>query len=259
MLIFIDESGFPHPKDDTLRPVLAALCLPETQHRRFSRQLHAIKNKFLDNPSKELKAKELLRPYIFEKKPRRREMVESVFDLVRQTDGLAIYASVMEKPASMPTCPETHIPIQYRRLLERIHFHTDTYGQIDESAIILFDGEGTSGIKGGLGPGISAYLFRSSDGQKLTRIITTPFFVDSKITLGVQVADMIAGCIRLSEERDENDKMNSSPHFKSAILRFRKIINEKTNNFETDWTTLYGLNYIPERELYEETKNNYRP
>lgn len=33
MLVFIDESGFPHPNDSTKYPVLTALCLPERKHR----------------------------------------------------------------------------------------------------------------------------------------------------------------------------------------------------------------------------------
>ena len=118
MLAFIDESGFPHPKDLTINPVLAAVCFSENEHRKLSRNLYSIKKRFFNDPDRELKAKDLLRPYIFEKTERRRELVECTFDLIRETD-LAIFAIIMDHPTKIPVTPVGHIPCQYRFLLER--------------------------------------------------------------------------------------------------------------------------------------------
>ena len=256
MLVFVDESGIPHPNDETIKPVLAAVCLPESQYRKIDTKLFSMKQKFLGNPDRELKAKKLLRPYVFENSAPYKELVESVFDMIRETEGLVIYAYITEKHSRLPEFPEGHLPIQFRRLLERIHLHCVEHCDPQDMAIIIYDGDGRGGIKGGLSSAINAFLIRSKEGIGMQRIITTPFFVNSTITPGIQLADLVAGCIRLYEERDTNRKMDSSGTLSSAIFRYYKIIESRTNNFDFDWATLYGLNFISERFLYEGDKLN---
>lgn len=251
MLVFIDESGIAHPNNETLKPTVAAVCLPESCYRRIDRTLYSIKQRFLGNPDKELKAKKLLRPYVFANLPDSRELVESVFDLIRGTDDIAVYASITERPARVPAFPEGHLPIQYKRLFERIQYHLEDYCKSDDMAVIIYDGDGKGGIKGGLSKAINAFLFRSRDGATYQKIITTPFFVNSEITPGVQIADLIVGCIRLYEERDTNKKMIESQVFSSAINRFYKIIKSKTHDFDKEWAHIYGLGFIREEQLYE--------
>ena len=131
MLVYIDESGNPHPKDNNLRPTIAALCVAEDEHRKINRQLYAIKRKFLDDPNEELKAKKLLRPYVFENDPKRRELVERVFELLGQAESLAIFAIIMERPQNLPTCPDGFLPVQFCSLLERLILYvSDIYGYV---------------------------------------------------------------------------------------------------------------------------------
>jgi len=253
MLVFIDESGIPHPNDASFKPVVAAICLPESQHRKIDKQLFSMKLKFLGNPEKEIKAKKLLKPYVFENKPEYRELVDSVFDIIRETENLAIYATITERPSRVPDCTEGYLPIQFRRLLERINYHLNEHCNQEEMAILIYDGDGRGGIKGGLCSTINAYLIRSKEGIGMPRIITTPFFVNSIITPGIQIADLVAGCIRLYEEREINEKMKTSQILSSAIYRYHKIIESRTYNYEMDWATCYGLGFIPERSLYEKS------
>lgn len=254
MLIFIDESGFPHPKDATKNPVLAAVCISERGHRSLSRNLYAIKKRFFNNPDRELKAKDLLRPYIFEKTNRRRELVECVFELIRETD-LVIFAMIMEHPSKMPEIQEGHIPNQYRFLLERVNFYLNSRGNDSDMAILVFDGDGTTFISGGLGPGISRYLFRSREGQTFSYLLDTPFFVDSTITPGIQLADMVAGCIRHYEERELFKENSATDTFSSAIRRYYRIVEANTMKFETEDRTLFGLYRLPERYFYSAPDN----
>jgi len=254
MLIFIDESGFPHPSDSTHNPVLAAVCLPERGHRSLCRNMYAIKRRFFSSPEKELKAKELLRPYTFERTDRRRELVECIFDLIRETE-LAIFAMIMEHPTRMPETPEGHIPIQYRFLLERINFYIASLADDRDMAILVFDGEGTAFIPGGLGPGISRYLFRSREGQTWSKIIDSPFFVDSQITPGIQLVDMIAGCLRHYQEKQLYKESTGTDIFSSALKRYYRIISGKTHDIETEERTLYALYNMPERYFYQSELN----
>jgi len=254
MLVFIDESGIPHPNDSALKPSVAAVCLLEPHYRRIDKHLFSLKQRFLGNPRKEIKAKKLLKPYVYANLPDERELIESVFDLIRETDDLAIYASITEKPSKDPEWSEDHLPILYRRLLQRIQYHLEEFCEPDEMAIIIYDGDGKGGIKGGLSFAINAFLIRSSDGNSMQRIITTPFFVNSEITPGIQLADIVVGCIRLYEERETNKKMNEFPVFSSAISRYYNIIKSKSNDFDKDWAYITGLGFIREELLYEDAE-----
>lgn len=251
MLVFIDESGIPHPKDDAIRPVVAAVCLPESEHRKIDTQMFSMKKKLLSNTDIEIKAKSFLKPHVYNKMANHRELIESVFDMIRETDGLAIYASINEKPARIPEYSDGHLPIHFVSLLERVHLHLVEKCPPTEMAVIVYDGDGRGGVKGGLSALINAYLIRTKEGIGMPRIITTPFFVNSAITPGIQLADLVAGCIRLYEERDVNKKIRSCQPLASAVNRHYKTIQSKTNNFELpEFGTLYGLRYIPERYLY---------
>ena len=118
-------------------------------------------------------------------------------------------------------------------------------------AILVFDGDGTTFIPGGLGPGVSRYLFLYREGQAWSRILDTPLFVDSRITPGIQLTDMVAGCIRLYQEKGLYRDNSVIDAFTSAIRRYYRIIEDKTCNFETEDMTFYGLYKIPERYFYQ--------
>jgi len=250
MLVYVDESGFPDPRDKTLRPVLAAVCLAEKRHRKLGSELYKIKKAFFKNPQRELKATELLRAHVFENRPQELSLVESVFELVRETN-LAVFACIMEKPSRMPEVPAGHLPIQYRYLFQRINLYMVNECGPEDLAILVFDGDGTAGIKGGLGPGVSNYLYRSAPGQSYSQILPTPFFVDSRITPGIQLADMVAGCIRHWHEKGLQGHTVGSDSFTSALIRYYKTIRSKTYDFPTDTITYYGLCTIAERYLYQ--------
>ncbi|RXZ82046.1 hypothetical protein EBB07_11985 [Paenibacillaceae bacterium] len=56
MLAFIDESGFPHPNDETLNPVLAAVCIPKDEIRNIMQRMYKIKMDIYGRYDVELKA-----------------------------------------------------------------------------------------------------------------------------------------------------------------------------------------------------------
>lgn len=256
MLVYIDESGFPDLRDNTTNPVLAAVCIPEQAHRKLSREFYKIKSTFFRNPNRELKATKLLSPNVFQNRPDDRELVERVFELIGES-GLAVFAAIMAHPKQRPDLPAGFIPNQYRFLLQRIHLYMSESIKPGDMAILIFDGDGTAGIKGGLGPGISNYLFRSLEGQSFSTILTSPLFVDSEITAGIQIADLIAGCIRHVHvhERSLQRREKADDSFESALTRYYRIIQSKTYDFETDTMTYYGLFTMPERYLYQTAKN----
>lgn len=110
MLVYIDESGHPHPNDPTTRPVLVALCLREDAHRRVMASLYRYKRELVGYDL-ELKGTRLLRPRIFEKRPSERELVERVFDLIANTD-LQVFGVIMHRPGRQPELREGQLPAQ---------------------------------------------------------------------------------------------------------------------------------------------------
>jgi len=115
---------------------------------------------------------------------------------------------------------------------------------------IFFDGDGSQYSH--LSIRFSNWLYKSRGGQSLTSIVDSPFFVDSKLTSEIQIADMVASVIRLYEE---NELFRSTPigdAFLSSISRYYNIIKEKTRDLEApsgDFTW-YGFERMPERLHY---------
>jgi len=61
MLVFIDESGHPHPNDATHRPVVVAVCISDHDSRAISGRVHSLKRDNLNRERMELKAVKLIR------------------------------------------------------------------------------------------------------------------------------------------------------------------------------------------------------
>ena len=114
MLVFIDESGHPHPGDPTARPVLAAVCFPQQESRNISRQLFSIKRGVLghERAGLELKAHSILNRRTFRRRQDLPELMEEIFERVRNLP-ITIFAVVMEKP-------ETVVPSWTLRILSGV-------------------------------------------------------------------------------------------------------------------------------------------
>ena len=248
MLVFIDEGGHPHPDDPTTRPVLAAVCFPEQESRRISRQIFGIKRSLLgiERAGRELKAHDLLNPRTFSRKPELRELVESVFDQVRNLQ-ITIFAVIMEKPERELTNDSIYLPRQYRYILQRANALVS--GRPD-MALVLVDGDGSN--SGGLSRKLESYLNRFHEGLTMTNVVDTPYFVDSKLTMGIQLADMVAGVIRQYEEAELFRIRHSSNYYLRAIARYYGIIESKTQELIDPNTgfTLQGIQRMPERLHY---------
>ncbi len=68
----------------------------------------------------ELKAHDLLKRSTFRRKPELRELVESVFDQLRNLP-VTIFAVTMHRPTQVIPRQDTHLPRQYRYVLQRLH------------------------------------------------------------------------------------------------------------------------------------------
>jgi Protein of unknown function (DUF3800) len=244
MLVFIDESGHPHKEDAATRPVVVAVCMLERDVRRISSQLFGLKRRVTGRPDIELKAVELLNRRTFRRVPQKRELVEAFFDLL-QGLPLTVFAIAMERPAGDFTENRLFLPNQFRYLLQRVHYLAE---REDEYATLLFDGNGSQ--FGRLAPRFESFLFRRQEGIGLTRVTEAPYFVDSRLVMGIQVADMMAGVVRIFEENALFRGTPDGDDFLSAIARYYRVTQRLSTDIDTGNGRLAGMYRMPEHAHY---------
>ena len=225
MLVFVDESGHPHPNDAVKRPVVAAVCIPDKQSRTISARIHALKRDNLGHERMELKGRNLINRPTFRRKPEFYQFLEEVFSAILNLQ-LTTFAVIMEGPFSPPVNDANRLPNRYRYLVQRIELLAE---QRDEMATILFDGQ--PNLYGGVGWQFNGFLYRADEGRACTHITDVPNFVDSKTSTGIQIADLVASVIRIYHEAN----LHWSPpppgdQFLFAIRRWYRIIAEKTQD-----------------------------
>lgn len=222
MLAFFDESGNAHPNDFSTRPTCVSVCISEQDVRFISGRIHSLKRSLLGKEDLEFKAKKLLNRHTFRRIPEKRELVESFFDLLRNLP-VTVFSVIMERPQNEPITETVYLPNQYRYLLQRCDLAAQ---ETKEMITILFDGDSKNFSR--LILQFNSFLYRSYEGRSMTTFTDAPFFVDSRVTCGIQIADMAAGTIRLYEESNLYQGVPSNDSFLSAIKRYYTILEEKT-------------------------------
>lgn len=192
----------------------------------------------------ELKSTKLITRNSFRRNESYRELVEAVFELCRNLP-LRVFAIAMERPKNPVPQRDGWLPTQFRYLLQRVHHEAVAQ---DDYATILFDGDDVG--QNGLATKFEHFLFRSQGGAALNRIADAPYFVDSKITAGIQIADLMASVIRQYEENDLFRGIPDGDPYLSAIARFYVTITGLTRDVQTDEGVMRGLYRMPERGLY---------
>ena len=246
MLVFIDESGHPHPGDPTARPVLAAVCFPQQESRNISRQLFSIKRGVLgdERAGLELKAHSILNRRTFRRRQDLPELMEEIFERVRNLP-ITIFAVVMEKPETVVPRDDLRLPRQYRYILQRVNaLLSDQTG----TAVVLVDGDGSQ--YGGLSAKFERYLNRFREGQSMTKVVDTPYFVDSRYTMGIQLADIVAGVVRQYHENDLSRGLPSDPYLRAVVRYYRTIESKMQDLTSPDGFPLPSLYFMAERLHY---------
>ena len=85
----------------------------------------------------------------------------------------------------------------------------------------------------------------------MTAISDAPFFVDSRVTSGIQIADMAAGAIRIYQENDQYRNSSPGDAFLSAVRRYYGILQQKTRDQSThEGYGRPGFYFMPESHHY---------
>ncbi|GGD99126.1 hypothetical protein [Paenibacillus nasutitermitis] len=118
MLAYIDESGFPHPNDETVNPVLAAVCVPKDEIRTISQRMYNIKMDEYGRHDVELKAVNVLKQKSLTRNSNNKIFTDRVVnEVLINTLNLRVFAIVMDKPET------SGILFKYRRRSVVLHTH----------------------------------------------------------------------------------------------------------------------------------------
>lgn len=241
MLIFIDESGHPRPTDPSPFSILSAIALKTECSRDFSRELFNLKKEFkgIENPHEwEIKGRKLIGGrYV---SPRTREFIEEIFALCRLYD-VKVFASIMERPKDeiLDVDVNPHIHDLYTYLMERVNRYIfEKYPE--RRAVFLFDSRDRM-TNEKLAIIFTDFLYKTKTGWECKHILDTPFFVNSKVTPGIQIADLFAYTINQRFQKRGGKLM------RKYYKEIKKIQFEWESEEKEDFV-LRGIKFIDKKE-----------
>ena len=193
MHVFIDESEWPRPKDPDGFTVWGAIALHPSKGRDFFRALFNLEKKFwkVTEPYEfEIKGRLLLsRPGMTS--PKKQEFCEEVISLCK-LNGVQAFAVGLKnaQPSLFDQATEPIVYRAYSRLLERIDAMMSQDHPNDMATVALDSQDERTDTRRALAFG--NFLHGNTTGRTLTHIADSPFFVSSKATVGIQIADLLA-------------------------------------------------------------------
>lgn len=210
VVFYTDESGsaerFSEPLEPGATPVftLTSIALPLNEWRTFDRKYNNLKRHFfpeiLERKGRkediEIKGNDLTSPRNKESS-RRQKFLERVFHLLKSFDA-KIFAVTFVKDKDNPISSRSMYTHGFQILLERFNKFVETSGKFDSGIIICDSRAGAikgQGLDKEVAKSFQSYIFGNEKGKSFTFIQEAPLFADSKITVGLQLADIISSVI----------------------------------------------------------------
>jgi len=245
MLVYIDQSGYYHPNDGNPFSVLGAIAFKENVLREFAHSVFNLNQLYWKKESPyefEIKGSKLLSIRAL-KHQKYANYAEEVLHICKKFDGVT-FAVVEPKPTQeeFESINQLYIPKAYKFLYERINqFCMEC--ENDERGLAIFD---TQDMRKDeiLSQKISNYFYRTKSGQTQLAIIPEPYFVSSKISYGIQIADLIAYIV--------NQKFVG----RKDIIHFYDLVKKsefKSIDEEAEYR-LFGIKIIKETGSQEKTE-----
>ena len=173
---------------------VGAIAIHPSRSREFFREVYQLERKFwkVSEPYEfEIKGRLLLNRKAITS-PKKREFCEELLSLCN-LNGVKAFAVGLRNLDTMSPPEELTEPIIYRaysRLLERVDAMMSEEHP-EGMAIVALDSqdEHTDTARA---RAFGNFLYGSPYGRQLSYIVETPFFVSSKATIGIQLADLVA-------------------------------------------------------------------
>lgn len=208
-VLYIDEAGNPDPHSVPVKNgqtplfTLAGLALPLTQWRTTDREFYSLKKRFYsdrlsqyaDRPEEcEIKGGDLAKPSN-KKSKRGHAFLSQVLSFIGQHGGAGFCATFL-KNSNSPTDPHSIYTLGLQFMVERFSLYIAEHPVFSEGILIL-----DSRMKGVKGSDIKvarshmSYMFGNETGKRFINISEAPLFADSRLTAGLQLADIIASTL----------------------------------------------------------------
>ncbi len=237
MLVFIDES-YDRATDLNPKSTFSAVLIEEHRSRALDAKLFELKRHFWrvqNSYEMELKGRLLLNSKALEL-PKNREFMGQFLSLFREIGAITF---AVTQDGTFPLASKTdRLPNLYRALMWRVN-SVMAERFVDQHAIFFFDGiDHKTNQK--IAISFTNFMLKHRWGQSYRNILPTPFFCDSEVTPGVQMADVIAYCVN---EWHKGQRGVLDDYYK----QFRELTNDYAD--ESEELLLRGFQKIkPERD-----------
>jgi hypothetical protein len=211
IIFYVDESGSTHrfdlPIANGQTPIftLTGLAMPLIQWRKYDRHFNGIKAKFFPEilaakgrkENIEIKGSEIVSPRNRDSK-RRWDFLAATIRLVNCYDG-KLFAVTFLKSHEKPISSKSLYTHAFQILLERFHDYLINHFKEPHQGIIICDSRSGTFRGNGLDKDVAkshqTYIFGHSVGKTLINIKEAPLFADSKLTIGIQLADIMSAAV----------------------------------------------------------------
>lgn len=233
MLVFIDES-YREASEPNAKSTFAAILVKEENYRDFDTKLFQLKRSFWKVESAydfELKGRLLMTERALDL-PKNREFISQLVYLCKEVRAVP-FAVVQDGTITLAS-ESNRLPNLYRALLWRVNtFMREKFPQ--DHAEFFFDGiDRATNRKVAIS--FNNFMQKHRWGKEYLNVIPTPFFCDSEVSPGIQVADVLAYCV--------NERYGGRRgYLEECFKQFREITFNYQNPDEE--FTLWGFQMIP--------------
>lgn len=259
VVFYTDESGstenFSEPLKAGTTPVftLTSVALPLEEWRNFDRKYNNLKSHFfpemLERKGRkediEIKGNDLTSPRNKES-TRRKDFLNRVFKLLKDFDA-KIFAVTFIKDKDSPIAGRSMYTHGFQILLERFNKYIETSGKFSSGIIICDSRAGTmkgQGLDKEVAKSFQSYIFGNERGKKFTAMQEAPLFADSKITVGLQLADIVSSVIYTNHYYYYTNSIEGAVDY-SHMQQWWKRITELEFNYESDGGySMHGIRVI---------------
>ncbi len=201
---YVDEAGSPEghhePLLDGETPIfsLNSLCVKENDWRDLDRDYLRLKKRFFHKEIGngipeyfEIKGSELTRPGNRANK-RGHSFIEQVFHLCKKY-STPLFSIIFIKNSAEPTSKKSLYTMALQYLCERFQAFLEE-GGTGENGIVIIDSR-MHNIDLEVAQSHLSFVFGHKTGRTCDRILEAPMFSNSKLTAGLQIADIIGSCV----------------------------------------------------------------
>ena len=225
MLVFVDESGHPHPNDSTVNPLLLGVCIHERDVKSITNQIFKIKDSYYGRQD-EIKSTSLIREQTITKNRTKNKGFVEEFVSTVCSFNITVFSIIMSLPPKPLEMDGNCLPKQYHHLMKKVEFFCENHHY--DKAIFVFD-ETNERDDQKIVEAFTGFLFKSRLGKTFDRILEVPLFVSSSLTPTIQIADIFAGIVRHYYEHGLDKKAPES-EYETWLLGLFKLIYARTEN-----------------------------